>query len=181
MRRLLAAGILLSAVAEGQARLLLSQKEALALAFPPPIAVERTTAYLTEAQASEMEAVARAKIDSRVWTYYVGRSTRGVEGYAYFESHAVRTMNETFMAALGPDGSIRFVELLAFAEPEDYRPGPRWLDQFKNRSLKDDLMVHRSIRNITGASLSSEALATGVRRVLAVHAVLHPQKAILNP
>lgn len=173
--------LLLIPAEESGARLLMSQKDALGVAFAPGVAVERRTAYLSEEQVREIETLARAKLGSRVWTYYVGASSAGIAGYAYFETHVVRSMTETFMAALNPDGSVRFVEILAFAEPEDYRPRPRWLEQFQGRSLKDDLMVHRAIRNITGASLTSEALTTGLRRVLAVHAFLHPRNRILSP
>lgn len=163
------------AASPAAARTLLSQKEALDLAFPRGTAMERRTAYLTEEQVRRAQEAGRVKIDSRLWTYYVGTSTQGVAGYAYFETHTVRTMAETFMAVLEPDGSVRFVELLAFLEPDDYKAGPRWLAQFSGKRLDDELMVRRGIRNITGASLTSQALTDGVRRVLAVHSVLHPK------
>lgn len=130
--------------------------------------MERRTAFLDEEQLRRAETLAKAKVASRVWTYYAGPS-----GYAYFESHAVRTMNETFMAVLNPDGSVRAVELLAFHEPDDYLPGGRWLAQFQGKKAEDDLYVRRGIRNIAGSSLTSQALAEGVRRVLAVHQVIH--------
>lgn len=159
-----------------EARVLMSQKKALALAFPAGVDVERRTAYLSAEQRLKAQAASRVKVDASVWTYYVGRSSTGVSGYAYFETHVVRTSPETFMVVVDPDGSARSVELLAFHEPEDYLPHRRWLDQFPGRRLGDDLLLHRAIRNITGASLTSQALTDGVRRVLAVHQVLHPAK-----
>lgn len=166
--------LLLLCAPPASARLLLTQKQALALAFGPGLAVERRTAYLGPEQVKRARETGRVKVESRVWTYYVGVSSRGVEGYAYFETHQVRTMPETFMAVVEPDGRLRFVEILAFLEPDDYLPGARWLDLFRGRRLDSDLLVRRGIRNITGASLTSQALTEGVRRVLAVHAVLHP-------
>ena len=166
--------------APAHARLLLTQKEALALAFPDGAAVERETAYLSADEAKAAEKAGRVKVDSRVWTYYVGISSRGPTGYAYFETHVVRSLTETFMAVLEPDGRVRLVELLAFAEPEDYKPDPRWLKQFGAKSLRDDLLVGRAIRNQTGASLTSQALTDGVRRVLAVHAVIAAQNSMLS-
>lgn len=168
----LAAALLLSWATPAAAKVLLSQKEALALAFPAGMQVERRTAYLSGEERRRAQASGRVKVDSSVWTYYVGRSSSGAAGYAYFETHVVRTMPETFMAVLDPNGRVRFVELLSFLEPEDYRPRPRWLEQFRGRSPQDDLLVHRAIRNITGASLTSQALTDGVRRILAVHAVI---------
>ena len=149
---------------------LMTQRDALMLAFPSG-RHERRTLYLTEEQRKAAETLGRVKVESRVWTYY-----EGAEGFAYFDTHVVRTMPETFMAALAPDGSVRFVELVSFQEPDDYLPRPRWLDQFKGRKLDRELMVRRGIRNMTGASLTSEALADGVRRVLAVHSVGQAEK-----
>ncbi|KAF0124265.1 MAG: FMN-binding domain-containing protein [Elusimicrobia bacterium] len=164
--------LLLLCAPPASALMLLSQKQALALAFPG-IAVERRTAYLTPEQVKRAQEAGRVKVAARVWTYYVGISSKGVEGYAYFDTHVVRTMPETFMAVVEPDGRLRFVELLAFLEPDDYLPGARWLDQFAGRRLDADLLVRRGIRNITGATLTAQALTDGVRRVLAVHSVLH--------
>lgn len=159
------------------ARVLLSQKDALALAFPKGTTVERKTAFLTDAQMAAAAKAAGAKIDSRLWTYYVGTSSSGAAGTAYFESHRVRTMNEVFMVVLNPDAEIRFIEILSFAEPDEYLAPKRWLDQFQGKSLNDDLMLRRGLRNITGASITSDAVTRGVRRVLAVHRLLHPGPA----
>lgn len=157
------------------ARVLLSQKEALALAFGPAAKYERKTAYLTDEQVNQAEKLAKVRIESRVWSYYAGRSTSSdLRRYAYFETHTVRTMPETFMAVLKADGTVDFVELLAFLEPDDYQATPRWLEQFRGKPLDDGLMVRRTLRNMTGATLTSEALTDGVRRIMAVHRVLHP-------
>ncbi|MBI4375990.1 MAG: FMN-binding protein [Elusimicrobia bacterium] len=158
-----------------QARVLMSQKEALALAFPGGERVERRTFYLDENQRRAAQESARVKLESMVWTYYVGFSSRGISGYAYFETHLVRTMNETFMAVIDPDGSLRFVEMLAFLEPDDYLADARWLRQFEGRVLDRDLWLRRGIRNMTGASLTSQALTDGVRRVLAVHSLVQAE------
>ncbi len=145
----------------------MSQKDALTLAFPGG-APERRTAYLSEAQAAAAESSARAKLESRVWTYYVSGSTT-----AYFESHPVRTMNETIMVVVGPQDRVSFVEILSFAEPDDYLASPRWLRQLVGRRLDDELAVRRGLRGIAGATLTAEAVSRAVRRVLAVHAVLN--------
>ena len=152
------------------ARVLLSQKDALALAFPGDQKVERRTAFLTDEQLAAAEKAAGTKIDSKIWTYYVGSSSAA--GTAYFESHRVRTMNEAFMVVVNPDATVRFIEILSFAEPDEYVAPKKWLSRFERKALDDDLMLRRGLRNITGASLTSDAVTKGVRRVLAVHKVL---------
>ncbi len=171
----LAAAALLPSVAS--AKVLLSQKDALALAFPDGVKVERRTAYLTDAQAAAVEKDAGSPLDSKVWSYYVGTSSKGVVGTAYFESHKVRTMNEAFMVVVDPDATVRFIEILSFAEPDEYLAPKKWLGQFAGKPLDDQLLVRRGLRNITGASITSEAVTRGVRRVLAVHKILNEVSA----
>ena len=161
----LAAAVLLAGTA-AHARVLLSQKDALALAFPGGT-FERKTAFLTDAQAAAAEKAAKAKLESKVWTYYVAGSTA-----AYFESHPVRTMNETVMVVVR-EGKVAFVEILSFSEPEDYMASKRWLAQLEGRPLDDELALRRGLRGITGATLTAEAVSRAVRRVLAVHEVIH--------
>jgi Na+-translocating ferredoxin:NAD+ oxidoreductase RnfG subunit len=156
----------LAGAAWTQARVLVSQKDALKIAFGSA-APERRTAFLTDAQAKAAEDAAQAKLESKVWTYYVSGSTT-----AYFESHPVRTMNETIMVVVGPDDRVRFVEILSFAEPDDFLASKRWLQQFSDKPLDEDLALRRGLRNIAGATLTAEAVSRGVRRALAVHRVL---------
>lgn len=171
----LALALLTLGSAGAGAKVLLTQKQALELAFPSGTEVERRSAFLTGAQVKAAETAARAKLPSALWTYYIGRSGGRVAGYAYFESHPVRTMDETFMVVVDPAGAVLFVEILAFAEPDEYLASKRWLKQFPGRALDDELLLRRGLKNITGATLTAEAVTAGVRRVLAVHQVLHPK------
>jgi hypothetical protein len=156
----------LAGAARVQARVLVSQKDALKIAFGAA-APERRTAFLTDAQAKAVEEAAQAKLESKIWTYYVSGSTT-----AYFESHPVRTMNETIMVVVGPDDRVRSVEILSFAEPPDFLAPKRWLEQFLEKPLNEDLALRRGLRGIAGATLTAEAVSRGVRRALAVHRVL---------
>lgn len=161
----------LAGAARTEARLLVSQKDALAIAFPGA-APERRTAFLTDAQAKAAEDSAQSRLESKVWTYYVSGSTT-----AYFESHPVRTMNETIMVVVGDGGKVRFVEILSFAEPDEFLASKRWLVQFEGKPLNEDLAPRRALRNIAGATLTAEAVSRGVRRALAVHRVLNAKPA----
>lgn len=177
MRHLLAAALLvLLPVTQARAKLLLSQKDALAMAFPGA-ALEKKTAFLSKEQTLLAQKRARAKVDSSLWTYYVGRSTDGtVVGYAYFDKVIVRTLPAAIMAVVGPDHRLRFIEILAFNEPEDYLPRKRWLGLFRGHALNDELRLHGAIRNVSGATLTAEAVTRSARRLLAIHGVLYPGK-----
>jgi hypothetical protein len=149
-----------------QAQGVLSKQEALDLHFVG-LQVDRKTVFLNNEQVQEIQSHARAKVLSKVLTYYVGRKEGETVGYAFFETQTVRTMPETYMVVVNPDGTVRVVELLAFFEPEDYRPPAKWLDQFDNVSTSSNLWLKRGIHNIVGATLTAQSITEGVRRVLA--------------
>lgn len=178
----LAAGLLLTG-GTAELRAQLSLQEALAGAFPPPAAVERRTAFLTAQDLGAIQARAGrdAPVTQRVVTYYLARKDGKPVGVAYFDSHRVRTLNEVVMIVVAPqDGGkagkdrIRSVEVLRFAEPPEYHASDPWLDQFKGKSLDQELSLKRSIANMTGATLTSNAIVRATRRVLAIHERIRP-------
>jgi len=92
-----------------------------------------------------------------------------ITGYAYFDTHLVRTLPETVVVRVTADGRIAAIEILSFDEPEDYLPRERWLRQFEGRPLDEDLSLKGAIRALTGATLSSRSVASAARRILAIH------------
>ena len=149
-----------------------TREESLARAFPPPAAVERRTFILTPDQREKASRLARAKVESSFVVAYVARKAGVLLGTAYFDTHPVRTQTETLLVTVRPDGAVGAVEVVAFNEPEDYLPRPAWRKLLEGRRLDDELAVGRGLAHVTGATLTTRAIAEAVRRVLAVHAVL---------
>lgn len=164
----------LGLLADGaSAQTFLTQEEALRLAFPPPAAVERETAFLdAEGLALARRLAGDAELESGIVTYYVGRNGEQVLGYAYFDVHRVRTLPEVLMVVVTPAGAVDRVEVLKFSEPREYLAPERWLAQFEGRPLGPKLSTKGGIVNITGGTLTSRAVTRAVRRVLALHAVI---------
>ncbi len=148
------------------------RSEALEIAFPDAETVEARDFFLTARQRERIEDRSRARLESDLLTVYVGHSRGAETGYAILDTHIVRTLPETFMIVLSPDGIVRATHVLAFYEPTDYLPSERWLQQFLGKSMPDDLRVGRGIDGITGSTLSARAVADAIRRALAIHAVL---------
>lgn len=153
-----------------------ARDEALALAFPTADKVEPRKFFLTRVQHEEIERLSRAPVESDLVTIYEGTRDGAVVGYAVFDTHMVRTLPETFLVVLSPEGRVVGTHLLAFYEPLEYMPGERWLAQFNGRGRGEELAVGRDIAAITGSTLTSRAVAAGVRRALALHAVLLGKK-----
>ena len=150
---------------------LLSPEEALGLAFPG-CRIERRSVFLTDRQLAAARRLAGAELPSALVRPH--RATCGGKpgGTAYFDVHRVRTLPETVMVAIGPDGRVARVEVVAFREPLDYVPRDAWYRQFDGERLDRDLALDRDIRGVTGATLTARATTEAVRRVLAVHRVL---------
>ncbi|HEY6064803.1 MAG TPA: FMN-binding protein [Thermoanaerobaculia bacterium] len=173
LKRLAATGLAVAIAAPVCAMPVYSSREqALARAFPPPATVERKTYFLTDAEREKAARAARAKIDSGLVIAYVAKGPNGPLGTGYFDTHTVRTMPETLLVTVLPDGTLGAVEVVAFGEPEDYLPRRNWLKLFGRRRLDDELAVGRGLAHVTGATLTTRAIADAVRRVLAVHAVV---------
>ncbi|HEX4823621.1 MAG TPA: FMN-binding protein [Candidatus Polarisedimenticolaceae bacterium] len=170
-RRAAALALVAALVTAARAAVYLTQDKALALAFPEGTKVERQAIFMTDTQLRKARAAAGGvPVESALVTRYTGKDAAGrVVGTAYFDTHRVRTLDETLMVVVGPDAKVARVEILSFGEPPDYLPKHAWLDQFKGHALDDDLSVKRGIRGITGATLSSQAATDAVRRVLAIH------------
>lgn len=162
--------VVLAAPAPAGARVYLTVDEALELAFPD-CRVSRETVYLTEEQLERAGELAGEELESALAHPYVARC-RGEWGVAYFDTHRVRTLPETIMVVVGPDGEVARIEVLAFREPPDYIPRDAWYEQFFGRDLGPDLELKRAIRPVTGATLTARATTDAVRRVLALHEVL---------
>jgi len=166
MKRLLLLALFVTAGAD--ARVLLTQEQALATAFPAAVKVTRQKFFLTPEQVAAARTESGVDFDDRLVVRYAGSDGR----VAYFDTHRVRTEPETVMVVVKPDGSVERVEILPFSEPTDYFPKRRWLDQLLGRRLDRDLALNRGVRPISGASLTGRALVNATRKVLALHHVL---------
>ncbi len=147
-------------------------QEALALAFPEA-RFERREHFLSEAQAQQVRALARVELAGPWWVAYEARRDGQRVGVAFFDTHRVRTQNETAMVAVNADGTLRRVEVVAFHEPQEYLAKPAWVRQLEGRRLEEDLSLKRSIRPLSGATLTAHALVDASRRGLALHQVLY--------
>lgn len=158
------------------AQVSLTQEEALRLAFPEPATIERRTAYLDEAQLDAARRLAGGDVEIRqsIVTYYVGAAGDTALGVAYFDAHRVRTLPEVLMIVVSADGRIERVEILKFSEPPEYRAPDSWLRQLEGKAVADELALKKGIVNMTGATLTSRAIARAAKRVLALHEVVRP-------
>lgn len=159
------------------AKVFLTKGKAFELVFPEAEEIEKRHVFLTKRQAESIREMAKAEIDSRLYTFYIAKSGGEETGYAVIDTHTLRTLTETVMFVINPDGTLRHAEILAFFEPTDYMPGGKWINLFPGKTKVDRMKVGKGIPNITGATISARSFSRATRRVLAVYRVMFANPA----
>ena len=149
----------------------ITREEALGAIYPgAQIRADRI--FLTESQRQQARATAGVDVPSSLIARYLAVRDGSVIGRAYVDTHVVRTKRESLLICLDQLGKVKRIEVTAFLEPPEYQAPRAWYDQYNGKSLSDDLRLHRAIRPIAGASLTAQATAEAVRRVMAIDRVL---------
>lgn len=140
--------------------------------FPEAVSVEDRTLWLTDTDKAGVRRASLLPFDADYIRYRAAIGPQGVAGYALVDD--VKGLHEmiTYMAALNADGSIRAVEVLIYREAYggDIRH-ERFRKQFVGKTIRDPLRVGSDIRNIAGATISTNAISAGMRRILALYEV----------
>ncbi|TXL23876.1 FMN-binding protein [Methylococcaceae bacterium HT2] len=152
------------------AKIYYSKQEAMELAFGSEATVEMMSLFLTDSDVEKIQQLARVKVDSALFTFYVGKKAGELIGYAAIETHKVRTKPETLLIVLNAQGQLTQVQTLAFHEPPEYQPSQRWYAQMFNLP-REDISFRAKIQGISGATLSSRSAIDSVRKVLAVYQI----------
>lgn len=168
--------MLLSAAAPSFAKIFYSKNEAMELAFGKNAQVELLSLFPDEQEMAKIQQTSRVKLDSGLFTFYVGKDQGKVLGYAAIETATVRTKPQTLMIVLTPEGAVSNVVTLAFHEPPEYQPPERWYEQFRDRPLAE-LDFNKGVQGISGATLSTRSGLDSVRKVLAVYQIMIKDKS----
>lgn len=153
------------------AEVYMTRAEALALAFPGARLEARSFAPAEAVRRAVRERARMREVPKLVNAHLAWRGDT-LAGAAFFDARTVRTMPGVFMVAVAPDTTLARIEVLAFHEPPDYRPPARWLSLFRRRRLDDRLWPRRDIRNLSGATLSAQAVTESARLALACYALV---------
>jgi Na+-translocating ferredoxin:NAD+ oxidoreductase RnfG subunit len=108
--------------------------------------------------------------DPRVWRAMDGSRVLGT-----FYADAVIGKQEYIGYALALDaaGRVLRLDVLDYRETHGWEiRNERWRAQFAGKTVADPVEISRDIANISGATLSCRHVTDGVRRLLALHALL---------
>ena len=144
--------------------------KALDLAFPG-CKVERTQVLLGDEKKAAVAKLCGQKFDRGMVFPYVAKRGGKVVGTAWFDTHKVRSKRQLLMVAIDPQQRVMRVEVLAFAEPDQYDTPKAWRGRIVGKSL-GEVAPGKGVPRITGATLTVNATTRCVDRVLALHRVV---------
>lgn len=108
--------------------------------------------------------------DVRYQTVLIGSR---IAGYAMVDNARGKSQPITYVLMVDPTISVMDLEILVYREPyggevsnESFRR------QFRGKRSRDNVRIGSGIRNISGATISSNAVTNGTRRLLATLQVL---------
>jgi hypothetical protein len=175
----LAAGLLLPSVARAQS-VYWSTRDLLADFFPSSQKVGFRKLDLDEAARARIEARLGYRLARASYTFFVATHGEHVDGYAFIDDENGQHLPITYAVKLSPAGAVERQEIVAYREARgDEVRDARFRGQFVGKTARDRLRPGDDVAVISGATISSRAMAVGVRRALVLldELVLGPQQA----
>ena len=124
---------------------------------------------LTATQATQIEAALFQALPSSNITVFTFKKEGELKGYGMVLNEIGKHYPITFFVGLTPDLAIKDTVVLIYRE--DYGNAVRkrrFLAQFRKKTVKDPVRVNHDITSVSGATLSSYAIAAGVKRALII-------------
>jgi Na+-translocating ferredoxin:NAD+ oxidoreductase RnfG subunit len=113
----------------------------------------------------------------RIWNAKRGDTNLG---YVFVDEVIGRSDLITYATGIDPNGALHTIEILAYRESHGAEiRNAAWRQQFANRNGLAQLQFRTDIKNISGATLSSEHVTQGVRWIVALwETALKPDIAV---
>jgi Na+-translocating ferredoxin:NAD+ oxidoreductase RnfG subunit len=147
----------------------LTAEQAQKALFPTADAFSAVDLALTQDQARAIADVAGPQAPHGELRAWAAKRGDAILGHVFIDNVVGREDFITYAVGIGADGKLLPVEVLDYRESHGGEiRDKRWLAQFAGRSDPSELRMRADIKNIAGATLSSEHVTAGVRRILAL-------------
>lgn len=135
--------------------------------FPKSQAVTFQRFELTAEQRTQLAQRLGYELPKPAYTIYVAKTGEAIDGYAILDEEPGQHLPITFAVKLSPQGLVQRQEIMVYRERfGDEVRDPRFRQQFVGKSAADALRPGEEIIAVSGATISSRAMAVGVRRAL---------------
>ena len=137
--------------------------------FPDATSFEVVPLNLSAAQLQEIARLGGPQAGHGTLSVWAAKQGATVLGHVFVDEVIGREDFITYAVGIRADGQLLPVRVLEYRESHGGEiRNPRWLAQFAGRSTVQQLRFGTDIKNIAGATLSSEHVTAGVRRILAI-------------
>jgi len=166
----------MSTAASGHARVYYSVRGLLAEQFRESERVDYTRVQLSDQQRRQIQTRLGTKLEKGEYIFYVAHSASNIDGYALFDREIGQHEYIDLATFFDGRGRVTRVEVVAYREP--YGAGirsERFRRQFVGKEATSELKPGYDIDVISGATLSTRAMAKAVKRAsVLLHDVVLP-------
>jgi thiamine biosynthesis lipoprotein ApbE/Na+-translocating ferredoxin:NAD+ oxidoreductase RnfG subunit len=156
----------------------LTEAQALAAVLGEKAIVRKEEKPLDEALRKKLEQANNLRFPESSYSFFIAAQDGKPVKYALVLNEIGKSEPITFMVGMSPEGKITDVVIMAFRENRGWEvKEKRFLNQFRGKSSKSAVRVDEDIINYTGATLSSKAVARGVKRALVLLDAFYPGEA----
>ena len=157
---------------QSQEGIFLKEDEAPKAVFPEADSFERKVVRLNEELKAKIQQK-MGKTKTSLWedSYVMFTAKKGqtILGYAAIVEEIGKHRPITFIVGVGADHKIKDAALMVYREAYGGEVRDRrFVQQYKGKLLKDPLLPYRDIQNISGATMSVEAIGRGSKKALAL-------------
>jgi hypothetical protein len=168
-------------LASAQEGIFLREEEAPKAVFPEGTSFDRKVIRSTE-ELKEKIRQRMGKTKTSVWedsyVTFIAKKGETILGYAVIVEEIGKHRPITFIVGVGNDRKIKDAALMVYREAYGGEVRDRrFLQQYKGKELKDPLLPYRDIQNISGATLSVEAIGRGSKKALALVDLIYIEDA----
>lgn len=171
-----APGALLALASPAAAQTFMTEAEAATVLLGKDANLHRQGRALTPEARQRLEQASGLRFPEPSFSFLVADDGKQVTGYAVVMNEIGKSEPITFMVAMSPEGKVTDVVLMTFRESRGAEVRePRFLRQFRGKTASSPLKVNQDVLNYTGATLSSKAIARGVKRALLLLDEFYPR------
>ena len=157
--------LLVSASAVGET--LLTEQQALKIVFPKSETISSEIRVLTAEKREALQKRTGLRFPEPEYKLFVAKSKAETDGYALVMNEIGKHEFITFIVGTNAKGQVGDVAIMDYRESRGGEVREqRFLRQFRGKRAKDSIQVNNDIANYSGATLSSYAIARGVKKAL---------------
>src|SRR5262249_12332050 len=146
---------------------LATREQALKIVLPKAAEFVAESKALTAEQRESLQKQSGLRFPESNYDWFLGKDSGKGVGYSVILNEIGKREYITFMVGIDPQGKVTDVVVMEYRESRGGEvKEQRFLKQFHGKRSSDALRVNQDIVNYTGATLSSQAIARGVKRAL---------------